>query len=156
MRIASAERPAKNHTAQDRYQNKSQYTTQCMSVHDGLPLVDEQESTIAKKARVSATTCRMRRLAVGKRIGTSVGSATAHGATLVSVTRSSISQNGTGVLTAISSGGAVIVLNGSAITHNGVAGADTTGGGAIQSLQNNVFQFDNVNVNGALTPLGAL
>jgi hypothetical protein len=78
------------------------------------------------------------------------------GSTLVTVTRSSISQNGTGVLTALSAGGAVVVLSGSAVTHNGVAGADTSGGGAIQTLQNNVFQFNNVNVNGALTPLGAL
>lgn len=85
-----------------------------------------------------------------------IGATSDGGATLVSVTRSSISQNGTGVLTAMSAGGAVVVLNGSAVTHNGVAGADTTGGGAIQTLQNNVFQFNNVNVNGALTPLGAL
>jgi hypothetical protein len=56
----------------------------------------------------------------------------------------------------LSAGGAVVVLSGSAVTHTGVAGADTSGGGAIQTLQNNVFQFNNVNVNGALTPLGAL
>jgi hypothetical protein len=42
------------------------------------------------------------------------------------------------------------------VTRHGVAGADTTGGGVIQTLQNNVFQFNNVNVDGALTPLGAL
>jgi len=44
----------------------------------------------------------------------------------------------------------------SGVTRHGVAGADTTGGGVIQTLQNNVFQFNNVNVDGALTPLGAL
>jgi hypothetical protein len=45
-----------------------------------------------------------------------------------------------GRLAALSAGGAVVVLSGSAVTHNGVAGADTSGGGAIQTLQNNVFQ----------------
>jgi hypothetical protein len=78
------------------------------------------------------------------------------GSTLVAVAGSSIFQNGTGVLAAVSAGGAVVVLNGNAVTHDGVAGADTTGGGVIQTLQNNVFQFNNVNVDAALTPLGAL
>ena len=75
---------------------------------------------------------------------------------MVAVARSSIFQNGTGVLAAVSAGGAVVVLNGNAVTHDGVAGAGTTGGGVIQTLQNNVFQFDNVNVDGALEPLGAV
>ena len=75
---------------------------------------------------------------------------------MVAVARSSIFQNGTGVLAAVSAGGGVVVLNGNAVTHDGVAGAGTTGGGVIQTLQNNVFQFDNVNVDGALTPLGAV
>jgi hypothetical protein len=44
----------------------------------------------------------------------------------------------------------------SGVTRHGVAVADTTGGGVIQTLQNNVFQFNNVNVDAALTPLGAL
>ena len=76
------------------------------------------------------------------------------GSALVAVARSSISQNGTGILAAVSGGGAVVV--GNAVTHDGVAGADTAGGGVIQTLQNNVFQFNNVNVDAALTPLGAL
>ena len=82
-----------------------------------------------------------------------VGVTSDGGATLVTISRSTISQNLTGVLTATSGGGAVAVLNGSTISHNGVAGVDTTGGGAVQTTQNNVFQFNNVNVNGALTPL---
>ncbi len=56
------------------------------------------------------------------------------GATLVSVSRTSIAQNGTGVLTGLSAGAAVIVLNGSTISHNGVAGVDTTAGGVVQTL----------------------
>jgi hypothetical protein len=87
---------------------------------------------------------------------TGIGATSDGGSTLVAVTRSSISQNGTGVMTGLSGGGAVILLSGSSVTHSGVAGADNTGGGAIQTLQNNVFQFNNVNVNGALTTLGAL
>ena len=78
------------------------------------------------------------------------------GSTLVTISRSAISQNGTGVLAALSAGGAVVVLNGSTVSHNGVAGVDTTGGGVVQTLQNNVFQFNNVNVSGALTPLSPL
>jgi hypothetical protein len=87
---------------------------------------------------------------------TGIGVTSDGGATLVTISRSSISQNNTGLLTALSAGAAVAVLNGSTVSHNGTAGVDTTGGGGVQTMGNNVFQFNHVNVNGTLTPLGAL
>ena len=86
---------------------------------------------------------------------TGLGVTSDGGSALVNVTRSSLSQNNTGVSAALSAGSAAAVLDNSSVTHNGIAGADTTGGGVIFTRQNNVFQFNNNDVNGALTPLVA-
>jgi len=85
--------------------------------------------------------------------GLGVTSDSPNQAALVTVTRTAISANNTGVQTGVTAGGAVIVLNGSTISHNGVAGVDTTAGGAVQTTQNNLFQFNNVDVNGGMSPL---
>jgi hypothetical protein len=74
------------------------------------------------------------------------------GAVAVTISRTSISQNATGVSTGISAGSAVAVLNASTVSHSTVAGVDTTQGGVVQSAGNNVFQFNTQNVTGTMTP----
>ena len=114
----------------------------------GIAIKAQTDTTATVNLAIDSTVIRSSDLGVGV---TSDG-----GSTLVTLSRSTVSQNDTGILTALSAGGAVLVLNATTVSHSGIAGVDTTGGGAVQTLHNNTFQFNNVNVNGSLTPITAL